>query len=149
MSESFHDLNYICFFILGVQNLCHKAFESFFTKDPVFDLNVKHVFHGVEFVWIQTSRWTKWDGLVKPFQSFFWVVPLESSIGEQVCTQDDVVFDVIIVKGLNLLLIDAPIFIKFGQSLVLHCEDFLHFKVTCKGPHKFGITKQLCDNAFR
>ena len=38
MSESFHDLSYICLFILGVQNLYCKAFESIFTKDLVFDL---------------------------------------------------------------------------------------------------------------
>ena len=39
-------------FLLGVQNLCCKAFESIFTKDLVFDLDVKHVFHGIEFVQI-------------------------------------------------------------------------------------------------
>ncbi len=50
MSASFHDLSYICPFILGVQNLCCKAFESIFTKDLIFDLDVKHVFLGVEFV---------------------------------------------------------------------------------------------------
>jgi hypothetical protein len=85
-------------FILGVQNLCLKAFESIFTKDLVFELDVKHVFHGIEFVWIQTSRWTKWDGLIKPFHVSFWADWFESSLGLQVCTQDDVVFDVIIVK---------------------------------------------------
>ena len=75
-----------------------QTFESIFSKELIFDLDVKHMFYGVKFVWIQTSRWTKWDGLVKPFQSSFWVVQFESSIGKQVCTQDDVVFDVIIVK---------------------------------------------------
>ncbi len=40
-------------------------------------------------------------------------------------------------------------FIKLRQSLVLHRDNFLHFKVTCKSIHKFGITKQLCDNTFR
>ncbi len=78
-------------------NLCCKPFESIFTKDLIFGFD-KYVFHGIEFVQIQISRWTKWDGLVKPFQSSFWVVWLESSIGKQVCTQDDVVFDVAIVK---------------------------------------------------
>ncbi len=39
-----------------------------------------------------------------------------------------------------------PVFIKLGQSQILHCDDF---RVICKGPHKFDITKQLCDNAFR
>ncbi len=96
----------------------------------------------------QTSRWTKWDGLIKPFQFSFWVVNLESSIEKQVCTQDDVVFEVVVVKHWNLWLIDMPVFIKLRQSLVSHRENFLHFKVTCKGPHKFGITKQLCDNTF-
>ncbi len=43
----------------------------------------------------------------------------------------------------------ACFFTKLGQSLVSHCDDFLRFKVTCKGPHKFGITKQLCDHTFR
>ena len=52
MSESFHDLNYICLFIHDIQNLCRKAFESIFTKDLVFDLDVKHVFRGIEFVQI-------------------------------------------------------------------------------------------------
>jgi hypothetical protein len=42
----------------------------------------------------------------------------------------------------------VPVFIKLGQSLVLHRDNFLCFKVTCKGPHKFGITNKLCDNAF-
>jgi hypothetical protein len=32
-------------------------------------------------------------------------------------------------------LIDAPVFIKLGHSLVLHRDNFMHFKVTCKGPH--------------
>jgi hypothetical protein len=50
MSESFHDLSYICLFILGVQNLCRKAFESIFAKELVLDLDVKHVFHGIELV---------------------------------------------------------------------------------------------------
>ncbi len=27
-------------------------------------------------------------------------------------------------------------------------DNFLHFKVTCKSPCKFGITMQLCDNLF-
>jgi hypothetical protein len=62
--------------------------------------------------------------------------------------QVDVVFDVIIVKDYNLMLIDAPVFIKLRQSQVLHHDNFVRFKVTCKGPHKFGITKQL-DNTFR
>ncbi len=35
-----------------------------------------------------------------------------------------------------------------GNSQVLHRDNFVRFKVTCKGPHKFGITKQLCDNAL-
>jgi hypothetical protein len=50
MSEPFHDLSYICLFILGIQNLFHKAFESISTKELIFDLEVKHVFHGLEFV---------------------------------------------------------------------------------------------------
>jgi hypothetical protein len=50
MSESFHDLNYICPFILGVQDLSCKSFEPIFTKELVFDLDVRHVFHGIEFV---------------------------------------------------------------------------------------------------
>ncbi len=40
-------------------------------------------------------------------------------------------------------------FIKLGQFKVSHRDNFVHFKVTCKGPHKFGIIKKLCDNAFR
>jgi hypothetical protein len=71
MSESFHDLSYICLFILGFQNLCRKTFELIFTKELVFDLDMKHVFHGIEFVRIQTSRWTKWDGVMKPFHVSF------------------------------------------------------------------------------
>jgi hypothetical protein len=67
MSESFHDLSYICFFILGIQNFCRKSFESIFTNDLIFDLDVEHAFLGIEFVQIQTSRWTKWDGVIKPF----------------------------------------------------------------------------------
>jgi hypothetical protein len=67
MSESFHDLSYICLFIFGVQNLCRKAFESIFTKDLVFDLDVKPVLESIEFVRIQTSRLTTWDGVIKPF----------------------------------------------------------------------------------
>ncbi len=43
MSESFHNLSYICLFILGILNLCCKAFKLIFTKDLVFDLDVKHV----------------------------------------------------------------------------------------------------------
>jgi hypothetical protein len=52
MSESLHDLSYICLFILGIQNLCPKAFESIFTKELAFDLDVKHVLHGDKFVQI-------------------------------------------------------------------------------------------------
>ncbi len=50
MSESLHDLSYIYLFILGIQNLCHKAFESIFAF--VVELDVKHVFHGIEFILI-------------------------------------------------------------------------------------------------
>jgi hypothetical protein len=35
--------------MLGLQNLCRKAFESIFTKDLVFDLDVKNIFHGIDF----------------------------------------------------------------------------------------------------
>ncbi len=98
MSESFHDFSYIFLFILGIQSLCCKTFESILTKELVFDLDVKHVFHDIEFVWIQTSRWAKWGGINKPFQVSFWVVWPESSLGMQVCTQDDVVFDIVVVK---------------------------------------------------
>ncbi len=148
MSESFNNLSYICFLILCVQNLSCKAFEPIFTKELVFDLYVEHIFHGVKFFWIQTARWTKWDGAIKPFHIPFWVIQLDSYFGKKVCTQDYVVFDIVIIKHKNLLLIDVPIFIKLGQSEVFHHDDFLSFKVTCKGPHMFGITKQLSDNAF-
>jgi hypothetical protein len=67
MSEYFHNLNYICRFILGIQNLGRKAFEPIFTEELIFDLDVKHVFHDIKFVRIQTSRWMKWDGAIKPF----------------------------------------------------------------------------------
>jgi hypothetical protein len=63
MSEYSYNLSYICPFILGIQNLCCKAFPPIFTKDLVLDLDVKHVFHGVKFFRIQTSRWTRWDVL--------------------------------------------------------------------------------------
>ncbi len=43
---------HICLFMLCVQHLCCKAFESIFTKGLGFELDVKHVFHGIEFVWI-------------------------------------------------------------------------------------------------
>ncbi len=111
MSEPFHNLNYICLFILGIQNLCRKAFDPIFTKEFVLDLNVKHAFHGIKCVWIQTSRWTKWDGTIKPFYVSFWVVPLFSSLGRKVCTQDDVVFDIVIIKHKNLFLVDAPVLV--------------------------------------
>jgi hypothetical protein len=71
MSESFHNLNYICPFILGIQNLGREAFEPIFTEELVIDLDVKHVFHDVEFVQIQTSMWTKCNGAVKPFHVSF------------------------------------------------------------------------------
>jgi hypothetical protein len=67
MSKSFHDLSYICFLILGIQNLCSKYFESIFIKDLIFDLDVEHAFQSIEFVQIQTSKWTKWDGVIKSF----------------------------------------------------------------------------------
>jgi hypothetical protein len=67
MSESFLDLNYISFFILSVQDFGCKAFEQTFSKELVFELDAKHVFYGVKFIQIQTSRWAKWDGLIKPF----------------------------------------------------------------------------------
>jgi hypothetical protein len=56
MSESIQNINYICPFILGVHNLGPKAFELIFTEELIFDLDVKYVFHGIEFVQIQTSR---------------------------------------------------------------------------------------------
>jgi hypothetical protein len=55
------------FLVLGIQNLCSKDFESIFIKDLIFDLDVEHALLGVEFVQIKTSRWTKWDGVIKPF----------------------------------------------------------------------------------
>ncbi len=51
-----------------------------------------------QIVQIQTFRWTKWDGAMKPFHVSIWAIKLYSSLGKKVCTQDDVVFDVIIVK---------------------------------------------------
>jgi hypothetical protein len=71
MSESFHNLNYISLFILGIQDLDREEFEPVFTKELVLDLDVKHVFHGIKFFQIQTSRWTKWDGSIKPFHVSF------------------------------------------------------------------------------
>jgi hypothetical protein len=71
MSESFHDLNYICPFILVVQDLGHKAFEPIFTKELIFDLDVKHAFYGINLILIQTSRWTKWNRTIKPFHVSF------------------------------------------------------------------------------
>ena len=58
-------------------------------------------------------------------------------------------FNCVYILPIFPLLIDAPVFVKLGQSQVLHRDNFVHFKVTCKGPHKFDITKQFCDNAFR
>ncbi len=52
---------------------------------------------------------------MEKFQSSLWVVQLESSIGKQVCTQDDVAFDVVFVKDKNLLLIDAPVLSNSGN----------------------------------
>jgi hypothetical protein len=49
MSETFHDLSYICIFIPCVQNLGPKAFQLIFAKELVFKLDVKQVFHGIEF----------------------------------------------------------------------------------------------------
>ncbi len=98
MSEPFQDLNYISSFIPGIQNLCPKALEPIFTEELIFDLDVKHIFYVVKFVWIQTSRWTKWDGTIKPFHVSFWVVQLYSSLGKKLCAQDDVIFDVVVVK---------------------------------------------------
>ncbi len=43
---------------------------------------------------------------------------------------------------------DAPVISNSGNSQVLHRDNFVRFKVTCKGPHKFGITKQLSDNTL-
>ncbi len=43
---------------------------------------------------------------------------------------------------------DVPVLSNLGNSQVLHCDNFVQFKVTCKGPQKFGITKQLSDNAL-
>ncbi len=40
----------------------------------------------------------KVDGALNPFYVSFWVVQLDSSLGKKVCTQDDVVFDVVVVK---------------------------------------------------
>ncbi len=86
------------FLILGVQNLGRKSFEPIFTRALVFNLDVKHVFHSIEFFWIQTTRWTKWDGAIKPFHVPFWVIQLDACFGKKSCTQDDVVFDIIVVN---------------------------------------------------
>ncbi len=79
MNESFCNLNYICLFILGVQNLCCKAFESIFTKDLVFDLDVKHVFHGIEFLQILNLQvdkvgWTNQTIPVFLLSSLTWIL---------------------------------------------------------------------------
>ncbi len=97
MSESFHNLSYICFLILCIQNLGCKAFEPVFTKELVFYLYVEHVFHGIEFFQIQTARWTKCDGAIKLFHIPFWVIQLDSNFGKKGCTQDYVLFDVDVV----------------------------------------------------
>jgi hypothetical protein len=71
MSESFHNLSYICFLILCIQNLGCIAFELIFTEELVFNLDVEHVFHGIKFFQIQTARWTKWDGAIISFHVSF------------------------------------------------------------------------------
>ncbi len=81
MSEFFHDLSYICIFILGIQNLCRKAFESIFIKDLIFDLDVEHAFHDVEFIWIQLFQVDKVGWSNQPIPCSFWTVGLESSLG--------------------------------------------------------------------
>ncbi len=83
----------------------------------------------------------KWDGAIIPFHVPFWVIQLDFSFGKKVGTQDDDLFDIIIVKHQNLLLADAPVFINLRQFLVSHRDNFLSVKLTCEGPHKFGITK--------
>jgi hypothetical protein len=50
---------------------CLKAFEPIFTKELVFDLYIKHAFHGIKLCQIQTARWTKRNGSIKPFHITF------------------------------------------------------------------------------
>jgi hypothetical protein len=62
---------------------CCKVFESIFTNELIFDLDVKHVFHSVKFVQILNLQMDK-VGWTNQTNSCF--------------LQVDVVFDVIIVK---------------------------------------------------
>ncbi len=149
MSESFHDLSYICLFILGIQNLCRKAFGSIFTKDLVFELDVKHVFHGVEFVWILNLQVDKvgWTNQTIPcflLSSLTWIQSWIASLYSGWCR-----IWRYHCRRLKQKKVWCACFIKLRQSLVSRCDNFVHFKVTCKGLHKFGITKKLCDNTFR
>ncbi len=96
MSKSFNDLSYICACILCIQNFGCKAFEPIFTKELIFNLYMKHVFYGIKLCWIQTARQTKRDGAINPFYIFFWVIQLDFCFGKKVCTQDYVIFDIVV-----------------------------------------------------
>ncbi len=122
MSESFHNLNYIRLFILGIQNLCCKAFEPIFTKELIFDLDVKHVFHGIVFVQIQTSRWTKWDGAIKLFHVSFWVVQLYSSLGKKVVPR--------MMSYLSLSLSNTKTFCWLMHLFLLNSSNLMSHVVT-------------------
>jgi hypothetical protein len=38
---------------------------------------------------------------------------------------------------------------NLGNLKSCNVTTFCILGLTCKGPHKFAITKQLCDNAFK
>ncbi len=126
-----------------------QSFWVNFTKDLLFELDVKHVFHGVEFVWILNLQVDKvgWTNQTIPcflLSSLTWIQSWIASLHSGWCC-----IWRYHCQRLKPTKGCCTCFIKLGQSLVLHHDNFVHFKVTCKGLHKFGITKKLCDNTFR
>jgi hypothetical protein len=67
MSESFHDLSYICLFILGIQDLCRNLLSQSSPKISSLSWMCNMRSMTSNLFKSNSSRWTKWDGVIEPF----------------------------------------------------------------------------------
>ncbi len=71
MCETVHDIADICPLVLCIKNLGDIRAQPIFAKEFILCLDEEHVFHAVKVCGVQTIRWEKQDGTIKPFDFFF------------------------------------------------------------------------------
>ncbi len=149
MCEIVHDIADICPFIFCIKDLGGITVKLIFAKDFIFCLNKEHVFHGIKVCGGQTDRWAKWDGTIEPFHFSCWVTEFDACLQQKICTQDDVMFDGVIVKDKTFLFTNTPVFYQTQAASDLWGLQLLvsgSFQKECDIPHR---TDCFCYNFWR